>query len=152
MEGSLRAPQSGTPRTVIQLIFLPALITFTVTVPRIIGELEHWSITWFNADPGGFLAIGSWISAMTKNQVIAFVVTVVACFGFLISGYPPVMDFVRPWAGQAIVDAVASFSFLTRFESLSKGVIDLRDLVYFGTLIAVFLFAAGVIVEQKKGK
>jgi ABC-2 type transport system permease protein len=101
---------------------------------------------------GGFLAIGSCISALTKNQVIAFVVTVVVCFGFLISGYPPVMDFIRPWAGQPIVDAVASFSFLTRFESLSKGVIDVRDLVYFGTLVALFLFGTGMIVELKKGK
>jgi ABC-2 type transport system permease protein len=101
---------------------------------------------------GGFLAIGECISAITKNQVIAFVVTVVVCFGFLLSGYPPVMDFIRPWAGQAIVDAVASFSFLTRFDSLSKGVIDLRDLIYFGTLITLFLFGSGLIVELKKGK
>jgi ABC-2 type transport system permease protein len=106
---------------------------------------------------GGFLAIGSCVSAMTKNQVIAFVVTVVVCFGFLISGYAPVMDFVKPWAerlgsGQAIVDAVASFSFLTRFESISKGVIDLRDLIYFGTLIGLFLLGTGLIVELKKGK
>lgn len=101
---------------------------------------------------GGFLAIGQCISAITKNQVIAFVVTVVVCFGFLISGYAPVMTFLRGWASQPIIDAVASFSFLTRFESISKGVIDLRDLVYFGTLITAFLIASGVIVDLKKGK
>ncbi|MEX2217605.1 MAG: ABC transporter permease subunit [Phycisphaerales bacterium] len=101
---------------------------------------------------GGFLAVGQCISAVTKNQVIAFVVTVVACFGLLISGYPPVMAFIKGWAGQPVVDAVASFSFLTRFESISKGVIDLRDLIYFGSLIVLFLFANGLIVELKKGK
>ncbi len=99
---------------------------------------------------GGYLAIGSCVSAVTRNQVIAFVVTVVLCFGFLLSGYGPVMDLIGGWAPQTIVDAVASFSFLTRFEAISKGVIDLRDVLYFLTLIAAFLFATGVVVEMKK--
>lgn len=99
---------------------------------------------------GGYLAIGSCVSALTRNQVIAFVVTVVLCFGFLISGYAPVMDMISGWAPQGIVDAVASFSFLTRFESVSKGVIDARDVLYFGSLIALFLFGTAVVVEMKK--
>lgn len=101
---------------------------------------------------GGFLAIGECISATTKNQVIAFVITVVVCFAFLISGFSPVMEALPKWIPQPVVDVVASFSFLTRFDSVSKGVIDLRDLVYFGSLIAAFLFGAGVIVDMKKGK
>lgn len=100
---------------------------------------------------GGFLAIGSAVSALTRNQVVAFVVTVVLCFGFLISGFPPVIGFLSGWAPQAIIDAVAGFSFLTHFESISKGVIDVRDLLYFGTLIVVFLFASAVIIDAKKG-
>jgi ABC-2 type transport system permease protein len=100
---------------------------------------------------GGFLAIGSAISALTKNQVIAFVVTVVVCFGFLLSGFPPVLGFISGWAPQAVTEAVASFSFLTRFDSISKGVLDARDVIYFATLIAVCLFATGVIVDAKKG-
>lgn len=100
---------------------------------------------------GGFLAIGACLSALTRNQVIAFIITVVACFAFLISGYAPVMAFLKPWAGQAIVDAVASFSFLARFDAISKGVIDLRDVIYFASLIGTFLLANGVIVELKKG-
>lgn len=99
---------------------------------------------------GGFLAIGSAVSALTKNQVIAFVVSVVVCFGFLLSGYGPVLDFVRGWAPQAVIDAIASFSFLTRFDAISKGVVDLRDLIYFVSLIATFLFATVVIVDAKK--
>ncbi len=99
---------------------------------------------------GGFLAVGSFVSALTKNQVIAFVITVVLCFGFLISGYAPVMDMLSGWAPPAVVDAVAGFSFLTRFDSISKGVIDLRDLVFFLSMIGVFLFATGVIVDAKK--
>jgi ABC-2 type transport system permease protein len=101
---------------------------------------------------GGFLSIGSFVSALTRNQVIALVLTVVICFGFLISGFPPVMDFFRPWAPQAVLDAVAGFSFLTRFDAISKGVIDLRDIVYFGTLIGLFLFATAVVVDARKGR
>jgi ABC-2 type transport system permease protein len=99
---------------------------------------------------GGFLAISSFVSAMTKNQVIAFVVAVVLCFGFLISGYAPVMEYLRGWAPQPVIDAVASFSFLTHFESIRKGVIDLRDLVFFGSLIVLCLFATASVVEMKK--
>lgn len=99
---------------------------------------------------GGFLAIGSAVSAMTKNQVIAFVISVVLCFGFLISGFPPVIDFFKGWAPQSVIDAVASFSFLTHFSAISKGVIDVRDLVFFGTLIGACLFATAAIVDAKK--
>jgi ABC-2 type transport system permease protein len=99
---------------------------------------------------GGLLAISSFVSAMTKNQVIAFVISVVACFAFMISGFAPVMDAVRGWAPQAVVDVIASFSFLTHFDAISKGVIDLRDLVYFGTLIALCLFGTAAVVEMKK--
>jgi ABC-2 type transport system permease protein len=101
---------------------------------------------------GGFLAIGSAVSASTKNQVIAFVVTVVLCFGFLISGFPPVMSFFQGWAPQSVLDAIASFSFLTHFDQISKGQIDLRDLVFFGTLIALCLFATAAIIDIKKGR
>ena len=91
------------------------------------------------------------VSAMTKNQVIAFVITVVICFGFLISGFPPVINFFSGWAPQAVVDAISSFSFLTHFDAISKGVIDFRDLFFFGTLIAVCLFSTAAIVDLKKG-
>lgn len=100
---------------------------------------------------GGFLAIGSWVSAMTKSQVIAFVISVVVCFGFLVSGLPMVLDAVRQLAtSQTLLDAVAGFSFLTRFDAISRGVIDLRDVVYFVSLIGLFLLATGVAIEVKK--
>jgi ABC-2 type transport system permease protein len=99
---------------------------------------------------GGFLAIGSCISALTKNQVIAFVVSFVICFAFNLSGFPLVLDFFRGWAPQAIVDVIASFSFLTHFNSIQKGVIDLRDLIYFATLIAFWLYANMLAIETKK--
>ncbi len=99
---------------------------------------------------GGFLAIGSCISATTRNQVIAFVITVVVCFGFLLSGFPLVLDLFSGWAPQALVDGIASLSFLTHFASLSKGVIDLRDLLYFGLVIAAFLYANTIVLQWKQ--
>ena len=99
---------------------------------------------------GGYLAIGSCISATTRNQVIAFVISVVICFLFILSGFPLVLNFFQPWAPQFLVDAVASMSFLTHFESIRKGVIDLRDIVYFLVLITFWLYATTVTIETKK--
>jgi ABC-2 type transport system permease protein len=99
---------------------------------------------------GGFLAIGACLSAITRYQVIAFVVTVVGSFGFLLSGFPMVLDLFSSWAPQTIVDGVASLSFLTHFASISKGVIDLRDLIYFALVISAFLYANTIVLQWKQ--
>ena len=99
---------------------------------------------------GGFLAIGACLSAVTRNQVIAFILTVVVCFLFLLAGFPLVLDVFEGWAPQPIIDAIASLSFLTHFSSISKGVIDLRDLLYFATLIAAWLAANAIVLDMKK--
>ena len=99
---------------------------------------------------GGFLAIGACLSATTRNQVIAFVITVVVCFGFLLSGFPLVLDLFSGWAPQALVDGIASLSFLTHFANISKGVIDIRDLIYFGLLIGGFLYANTIVLQWKQ--
>jgi len=99
---------------------------------------------------GAFLAIGACISATTRNQVIAFIITVVVCFGFLLSGLPLVLDLFSGWAPQLLTDAVASLSFMTHFRSLSRGVIDLRAVVYFGLVIGFWLAANTVVLDLKK--
>src|ERR1700739_3963426 len=99
---------------------------------------------------GGFLAVGSCMSALTRNQVVAFILAVVACFAFLLAGFPMVLDVFRSWAPQTLIDAIASLSFLTHFESIAKGVIDLRDLLYFAMLIAFFLLATAITLELRK--
>jgi len=101
---------------------------------------------------GGFLAVGSLLSAWTKSQVIAFILTVVACFALLLAGFTPVIDFLRGWLPASIVDAVASFSFLTRFDGLAKGVVDIRDLVFFGSLMAVCLVGTSFVLQAKKAE
>ena len=100
---------------------------------------------------GGFLAIGSCISALTKNQVIAFVISFVICLGFNLSGFPIVIDLFSGWAPQVVVEVISSFSFLTHFNSILRGVIDFRDIVYFVTLIAFWLYGNILAIELTKG-
>jgi len=106
--------------------------------------------SWLMA--GGMLAIGGCMSALTRNQVIAFILSVVVCFGFLLSGLPMVMNLFQGWAPQALLDAVAGLSFLAHFADISKGVIDLRDLVYFVLVTAAWLVATMIVLDMRKGE
>jgi len=99
---------------------------------------------------GAFLSIGMCMSALTKNQVVAFIITAVVCLMFILSGYPVVLDFFQGWAPQVIINAISSFSFLTHFDTLSKGVIDVRNIIYFVSLMAFWLFATAIFIEMKK--
>jgi len=101
---------------------------------------------------GGFLAIGSCMSALTRNQVVAFILGVVVCFAFLLAGFPLIMDAFRSWTPQWLVEAIASLSFLTHFESIEKGVIDVRDLLYFAMLITFFLLATSITLDLRKAE
>ena len=99
---------------------------------------------------GGFLAIGACLSAVTKNQVIAFIVSVVVCFLLLVPGTELVQNWVSSFVPQWLVDGLASLSFQTHFDYISKGVIDLRDLVYFALLIGTCLYANTIILQLKQ--
>jgi ABC-2 type transport system permease protein len=134
---------------------LALLMTFPMIITvNYLGEPDNGAIitgyigSWLLA--GAYLAIGSCMSALAKNQVIAFILAVSVCFLFIVSGFPMVLDSFSGWAPQWLVDAVASLSFLTRFDAISKGVIDLRDLLYFLTLIAAWLAATAVVIDLKK--
>ena len=100
---------------------------------------------------GTYLAIGAAVSAATTNQVIAFVLAVAVCFLFTAAGAPLVMEALSGWAPAPLVEAVASFSFLSHFSAITLGVIDLRDAIFFLSLMALFLFANMLIVESGKG-
>jgi ABC-2 type transport system permease protein len=99
---------------------------------------------------GAFLAIGSCISASTRNQVVAFILTVVVCLVLLLAGLPMVLNVLGVVLPQVMVDAIASLSFLTHFQAIGKGVIDLRDLLYFGLMIGFWLYANAVVIDLKK--
>ena len=104
--------------------------------------------SWLMA--GSFLSIGSCMSALTRNQVIAFILTVVVCFLFVLSGFLLVLDAVSAWAPRVLVDAIASMSFLTHFNSIARGVIGLRDLLFFLSLVVVWLVATALVIEMKQ--
>lgn len=104
--------------------------------------------SWLMA--GGYLAIGAALSALTRNQVVAFILSVVVCFGFLLSGLPMVLNLFSAWAPQVVLDGIASLSFLAHFADISKGVIDLRDAIYFALVIGFWLTANVVVLEWRK--
>jgi len=93
---------------------------------------------------GGYLAVTSMTSAMTRNQVISFIVSVVICFFLLLSGFEPVTDLLPHW----LVGIVTGLSSLTHFIAFQKGVLDSRDLIYFASLIGFALFLNGVIIRN----
>lgn len=100
---------------------------------------------------GAFLAITSCMSALTRNQVVAFILGATVCFLFTMSGVELVLEAVRAIAPAVLVDAVASLSFLSHFSTITKGVIDLRDLVFFVSMIVFWLFATTIVVNARKG-
>jgi len=133
------------------------LLTFPIWITvNYLGAPDNGAIvaayvgSWLMA--GGFLSLGTCLSAATRNQVIAFVTTALGGFLFLLAGFPLVLDFARDVLPNVLVDAIASMSFLTHYDAISKGVIDLRDLVYFGALIGFWLAATAIVLDLKKAE
>jgi ABC-2 type transport system permease protein len=99
---------------------------------------------------GAYLAISSMTSAMTRNQVVSFIVSVVICLFLIIAGFSPITDLLVRWASPALVETVAAFSVITHYETFQKGLLDLRDVVFFFSIIVFALFATGVIIRAHR--
>lgn len=99
---------------------------------------------------GAYLAVGAAVSAATKSQVIALIVSAVACFGLLVLGLSGVASFLESWAPPALLETIVRLSTLSRFEDIAKGVIDARDVLFFGIIIGGALIANTLIVESNK--
>jgi ABC-2 type transport system permease protein len=99
---------------------------------------------------GGFLAIGSFFSALTKNQVISFILSVVACAILVFAGNPTTLNYLSESISPSIVGVVESLSFQAHFESIMRGVVELKDIAYFGILIAAWVSACTLILEERK--
>ncbi len=132
------------------------LLTFPIWVTvNVLGTPDNGVIlatylaSWLMA--GGFLAIGACLSAVTRNQVIAFVLAAAVCFVFNLAGIELVQNFLRAWTPSFFADAVGSFSFLSNYQAISQGVIDLRHLLFFGSLIGIALLINTLIVDLRKG-
>ena len=154
------------PVTMIQAVLGKFLAAWVFTALALVLTFPLWITVNYLGDPdngvvlasylgsllmaGAFLAIGSCISALTRNQVIAFVVSGVVCLGFVLSGFPLVLEFVDAIAPAIVVDTVRSFSFLTHFQAISKGVLQAGDIVYFVSLIVFWLYVNAVVIEWRK--
>lgn len=110
------------------------------------GYLASWLMA------GALLAVGAFISAATKNQVIAFVVTAALAFVFIAAGTPAVLGALQGWAPDWLMQAFAQTSFVEHFEGLTRGVIDLRDIVYFVSIMAGFLAANAILIDLEKAQ
>ena len=97
---------------------------------------------------GGYLAVSSMTSAITRNQVISFILSVVICLFLILAGYPPVTDMLIQWAPSWLVDTISAFSVMTHFFSFQRGVLDSRDVVFFLSLIGFCLFTTSVILRS----
>ena len=98
---------------------------------------------------GAYLALTCMTSAMTRNQVVAFILSVVACLFLILAGFNPVTDLMVRWASPAFIDTVAAFSVVTHFDGFQKGVIDSRDLAYFVSVIGFSLFATSLALRNR---
>jgi len=99
---------------------------------------------------GAYLAVGCLTSAMTRNQVISFILSVVICLFLILAGWPPVTNLLRIWARVPawLVDTVAAFSVVPHFDGFQKGVLDSRDVIFFLSIIGFSLFTTGVIIRN----
>ena len=99
---------------------------------------------------GAYLAVGSCLSAATRSQVVAFILTVMALLLLLLAGFPLALDPLRGLLPQAAIDAVSGLSFLTHFQAITRGVLDLRDVSYFLLSIIAWLIATVLVINIRK--
>ena len=137
------------------LIGLALLLTFPMWITVAwLGDPDNGVImasyigSWLLA--GSFLAIGSAVSATTRSQVMAFIVSLSVCLLFLLAGYPIVLSAIQTVFHQSTVDAIADLSFFTHFSSITRGILDLRDLAFFVINVICWLIATVLIINLKK--
>ncbi|HTN26303.1 MAG TPA: ABC transporter permease [Burkholderiales bacterium] len=131
---------------------LALVLTFPVVLTvNVLGEPDNGAIAAGYVGSlllaGAYLALTCMTSAMTRNQVVAFILSVVICLFLILAGFNPVTDLLARWTNSTVVDTVAAFSVITHFDGFQRGVIDSRDLIFFLSLIGFALFATGVIIR-----
>jgi hypothetical protein len=99
---------------------------------------------------GGFLAIGCFFSAVSKNQVISFVLSVVACAVIVYVGMPTSLNYLSTFLPAGLVSAIGGMSLQSHFESIQKGVLEFNDISYFILLIIGWIAACSFILDERK--
>jgi ABC-2 type transport system permease protein len=137
-------------------LFIAVALALTFPVPvtaNVLGSPDNGMIvagylgSFFLA--GAYLAISCLTSALTRNQVVALILSVMICLFLILAGFNPVTDLLARWASPAFVDTVAAFSVVTHFDGFGKGVIDSRDVVFFLSVIGFALFATGIALRNR---
>jgi len=108
------------------------------------GYLGSWLMA------GAYLAISCLTSALTRSQVVSFILSVVVCLFFILAGFAPVVNLLSSWASPGVVDTVAAFSFVTHFDGFQKGVVDSRDVLFFLSVILFSLFSNSVVLRTHR--
>ena len=131
---------------------LALVLTFPVVLTvNVLGEPDNGAIAAGYVGSlllaGAYLALTCMTSALTRNQVVAFILSVVICLFLILAGFTPVTDLLTRWTSPEVVDTVAAFSVMTHFDGFQKGVLDSRDLLFFFSVIGFALFATGVIIR-----
>src|SRR5213079_1252021 len=101
--------------------------------------------SWLMA--GAYLAVSCITSAMTRNQVVSFIISVVLCLLLILAGFPPIIRLLEGWAGPRLVELITSFSVITHFDGFQRGVLDSRDILFFLSVIIFSLFSTSVILR-----
>jgi len=99
---------------------------------------------------GAFLSVGIMTSSLTRSQVISFIVSIVICLFFILAGYPPVTEVLSGWSPVWLLNIVSYLSFLSHYISIERGVLDLRDIVYYLSVIFFMLFMNGMIIQNRR--
>ncbi|HEY9130527.1 MAG TPA: ABC transporter permease subunit [Dyella sp.] len=136
-------------------IGLALLLTFPIWVTvNYLGSPDNGVIlagyfgSWLMA--GALLAVGACLSALTRSQVVAFILTVVVCFLLILAGQPQVLDFLQGTLPRKLINGVAHLSMLRHFEAIARGVLDVRDIFYFVLSIAAWLTAGVLVLDLKR--
>lgn len=108
------------------------------------GYLGSWLMS------GAFLAVGCCLSALTRSQVVAFILTVAVCFVLLLAGQPSALEMAADLVPEPVLKAIAQFSILQHFDAMARGVLDLRDVAYFVLSIVAWLTAGMLVLDLKR--
>jgi ABC-2 type transport system permease protein len=132
-------------------LFLTCPIIFTVSY---LGDPD-WGLIFTGylgslLMAGSYLAVGVFCSALTKNQVISFILAVVACSLLVAAGSPPALDFLSGWVPGLFLSIFESLSFMNHFDSIQKGVLEFKDLLFYIIIICGWLAASVILLRNRK--
>jgi ABC-2 type transport system permease protein len=138
-------------------LFLALALALTFPIVITVNYLGHpdngviltaYVGSWLMA--GAYLAISCITSALTRSQVVSFIISLVVCLFLILAGFPPVINVLEQLAWPSLVDLVTSFSVMTHFEGFQKGVLDSRDILFFLSVIGFSLFTTSVILRTHR--